>query len=44
MKKTKALRGKTARKVLERVSKTDEKKKGRSPAEIRKAMYGDKNG
>lgn len=42
-KKTKVLRGDTARKVLARVSKKDTeapKKKGRSASEVRKAMYG----
>ena len=39
-KKTKILRGDTAKKVLERVSMKDNPKKDRSQAERRKAIYG----
>lgn len=39
MKKTKVLRGNTAKSVLLKVSKKDEKK-NRSAGETRKAMYG----
>lgn len=41
-KKTKVLRGNTAKNVLARVSKVEPKKKPRSQAEKRKAMYGSK--
>ncbi len=43
-KKTKVLRGKTAKKVVDKVTKKDDPKKTRSASDVRSAMYGEKNG